>query len=304
MRARARASSRFAFTLVELLVVIAVISLLIALIVPATRHALALARGSKSLSHLRQLAAGMSLYAAEQKGFLPAGAYPAPPTPRIRWADAIWPYMGMVEMYLSPQLNTGDLSRMLTPFAHDATRTFGGYGYNYQYLGNGRHVTSWTAPYNAPFHAKIGSMLRAPASTVLLGDTDGTKAEQIDNASGQTMASPWSSNGVYIIDPPLASRAYGSLGSRRAEGGPTAARNYGYQGGGDGVLKGEGGAQRSSPGDPLCRATPSPRSLGRVNVVFLDSHAEAMEPGSLDDFDGDGNADNGWWNGLGRADVR
>ena len=74
MRARARTSSRFAFTLAELLVVIAVISLLIALIVPATRHALALARGSKSLSHLRQLAAGMSLYAAEQKGFLPAGA--------------------------------------------------------------------------------------------------------------------------------------------------------------------------------------------------------------------------------------
>jgi hypothetical protein len=24
----------------------------------------------------------------------------------------------------------------------------------------------------------------------------------------------------------------------------------------------------------------------------------------LDDFDGDGNVDNGWWNGLGRVDVR
>ena len=226
MRARAPASSRFAFTLVELLVVIAVISLLIAIIVPATRHALALARGSKSLSHLRQLAAGMSLYAAEQKGFLPAGAYPAPPTPRIRWADAIWPYMGMVEMYLSPQLNTGDLSRMLTPFAHDATRTFGGYGYNYQYLGNGRHVTSWTAPYNAPFHAKIGSMLRAPASTVLLGDTDGTKAEQIDNASGQTMASPWSSQplaGPTAVEPGAdAGWAPGCLPLRGGRAGPDA----------------------------------------------------------------------------------
>ena len=296
--------SRRAFTLAELLIVIAVIVLLLALSIPAAGHVLTLARGAKSVSQLRQLAAGMSLYAADQKGFLPAGAYPAPPTPRIRWADAIWPYMGVVEMYLSPQLNTGDLSRMLTPFAHDPTRSFGGYGYNYQYLGNGRHAAAWAAPYNTPFHARIGSMLRAPASTLLLSDTDGTKAEQIDNASGQTMDSPWSSNGVYIIDPPLASRSLGSLGSRRTEGGPTSARNYGYQGGGDGVLKGEAGATRSSPGDPLCRATPSPRCRGKVNAVFLDSHAEAMDPGALDDFDGDGNVDNGWWNGLGRVDVR
>jgi hypothetical protein len=70
------------------------------------------------------------------------------------------------------------------------------------------------------------------------------------------------------------------------------------------VLKGEAGATRSSPGDPLCRATPSPRSRGKINAVFLDSHAEAMDPGALDDFDGDGNVDNGWWNGLGRVDVR
>ncbi len=304
MRGRVGASSRFAFTLAELLVVIAVIILLLALSIPAAGHVLTLARGAKSISQLRQLAAGVSLYSAEQKGFLPAGVYPAPPTPRIRWADAIWPYMGTEEMYISPQLNTGDLSRMLTPFAHDPTRTFGGYGYNYQYLGNGRHETGWTAPFNAPFHARIGSSLRAPASTVLLSDTDGTKAVQIDNAGGQTMDSPWSEKGVFIIDPPLASRSCGSRGSRRADGGPTSARNYGYQGGGDGVLKGEGGAERSSPGDPVCRATPSPRSLGRVNAVFLDAHAEVMDPGVLDDFDGDGNVDNGWWNGLGRADVR
>jgi prepilin-type N-terminal cleavage/methylation domain-containing protein/prepilin-type processing-associated H-X9-DG protein len=293
-----------AFTLVELLAVIAIITLLTALLIPVTRQALALARGGRSLSNLRQLAMGVELYATDNMGFLPAGAYPAPPTPRIRWTDAIWPYMSMREMYLSPQLTSDEMARMLTPFAHDPNMTCGGYGYNYQYLGNGRHVSAWSAPYNAPFHARIGSMIKSPANTLAIADTHGAKAEQIDNASGQTMDSPWSKNGVYTIDPPLASRDLGSRGARRADGGPSGSGNYGYQGGADGVLKGEGGATRSTPGDPVCRATPAARNLGKVNAVWFDGHAEASTPGSLDDSDGDGSVDNGLWNGLGRADRR
>jgi prepilin-type N-terminal cleavage/methylation domain-containing protein/prepilin-type processing-associated H-X9-DG protein len=293
-----------AFTLVELLAVIAVIGLLVALLIPATRQALALARGGKSLSNLRQLAMGVELYATDNRGFLPAGAYPSPPTPRIRWTDAIWPYLSMREMYLSPQLTGDEMARMLTPFAHDPNMTCGGYGYNYHYLGNGRQVTTWSAPFNAPFHARIGSMIAAPASTLAIADTNGAKAEQIDNASGQTMDSPWTKNGVYVIDPPLASRDLGSRGARRADGGPSGSRNYGYQGGGDGVLKGEGGAARSTPGDPVCRATPAARNLGKVNAVWFDGHAETSTQAALDDSDGDGSVDNGFWNGLGRADRR
>ena len=195
---------RIGFTLVELLVVIVIVVLLAALLVPSARHVLTLARGGRSLSNLRQLSTGVQLYSTENRGYLPAGAYPAPPTPRIRWTDAIWPYLSTREVYLSPQLTGEDMKRMLTPFAHDPNMTCGGYGYNYQYLGNGRHVSTWSAPYDAPFHARIGSAIQAPASTLLIADTDGTKAEQIDNASGQTMESPWSKNGVYTIDPPLA----------------------------------------------------------------------------------------------------
>ena len=295
---------RRAFTLVELLAVIAIIGLLAALLVPTVRHALTISRGGKSLGNLRQLAMGVALYATDNRGFLPAGAYPAPPTPRIRWTDAIWPYMSMREMYLSPQLTSDEMARMLTPFAHDPNMTCGGYGYNYQYLGNGRHVAAWSEPYNVPFHARVGSAIQAPANTLLISDTEGAKAEQIDNASGQTMDSPWSKNGVYAIDPPLASKDLGSRGARRADGGPSGSRNYGYQGGADGVLKGEGGATQSTPGNAVCRATPAARNLGKVNAVWFDGHAEASTPMSLDDFDGDGSVDNGFWNGLGRADRR
>lgn len=205
---------RRAFTLVELLTVIAIIGVLVALLVPTVRHALAPARGGKSLRNLRQLAMGVELYATDNKGFLPAGAYPAPPTPRVRWTDAIWPYMSMREMYLSPQLSGEEMQRMLTPFAHDPNMTCGGYGYNDQYLGNGRHVATWSEPYKVPFHARVGSAIQSPANMLLISDTEGAKAEQIDNAGGQTMASPWSKRGVYTIDPPLASKDLGSRGAR------------------------------------------------------------------------------------------
>ena len=165
-----------AFTLIELLVVIVIIALLIAILVPTVQSTLATARSNKSLGNLRQLAMGISLYTLDQKGYLPAGGYPAPPTPRIRWADSIWPYMTTREMYLSPQLDSSDLARMVTPFAHDTTMTFGGYGYNYQYLGNGRHVATWSAPYNVPFLARISS-IQSPSNTITLCDAEGTKAE-------------------------------------------------------------------------------------------------------------------------------
>ena len=292
------------FTITELLVVIAILVALIAMLLPATRHAMTSFRTGRSLANLRQLGTAIPLYAADNRGFLPAGAYPAPPTPRIRWADAIWPYMSSREIFLSPQLTAEDMQRMLTPFAHNASLTFGGYGYNYQYLGNGRHTKGWSSPYDVPFHARLGSAIADASHTVAVGDSDGCKAEQIDNASGQSMQSPWSKNGVYTLDPPLASKDLGSKGARRADGPPSGSRNYGYQGGGDGTLVGEGGAARSTPGDPMCRATPSPRNLGKVAIVFCDGHAETMLPAELDDRDGDGNVDNGWWNGLGRTNVR
>jgi hypothetical protein len=41
-----------------------------------------------------------------------------------------------------------------------------------------------------------------------------------------------------------------------------------------------------------------------VNAVFCDGHTETLPLAELDDSDGDGNVDNGLWNGQGRANVR
>ncbi|MDR1282158.1 MAG: DUF1559 domain-containing protein [Opitutaceae bacterium] len=72
-----------AFTLVELLTVIAIIGILAAIIIPTVGKVRESARSAQCLSNLRQLALGANLYAEDNKGMTPPLFY--------TWYDAIWP---------------------------------------------------------------------------------------------------------------------------------------------------------------------------------------------------------------------
>ena len=65
-----------AFTLVELLLVIAVILILLALLMPALETMLAHARSVKCINNLRQLGQAWRWYSQDQNGFLPAYGWP------------------------------------------------------------------------------------------------------------------------------------------------------------------------------------------------------------------------------------
>jgi prepilin-type N-terminal cleavage/methylation domain-containing protein/prepilin-type processing-associated H-X9-DG protein len=278
----AAGKDRPAFTLIELLVVIAIIAILAGLMLPALSQAKVKANSIASLSNLRQLGIGIRLYYDDQDGRFPGHSLLAVAgQARVRWADLIFPYLQTPQVYLSPLLSAEEGPLMNKPFAHTAsggvelagvTRYYGGYGYNYQYLGNTRQPGGVR-----PFHASDTSIARADR-TVVLGDTKGTRQG--------SAASPYGvgGSGVYVLDPPLGSVAMGSQGSRKSSATPGSGNAY-YEGGSD--------------GSELHRATPSDRNGGRVNVVMVDGHAEALRP---DDLDGrrigtGGQPNNAWWNG-------
>lgn len=274
-----------AFTLVELLVVIGIIAVLMSILLPAVSAARTVAAATASLSNLRQLGIGLSLYRSENKGFYPVHGMEGT-TPKLRWADYLFPYMRNSEVYMSPLLTQEEREfRMRKEFAHTCdpatgatipgrTIFYGGYGYNYQYLGNGRRPGGIP-----PFHAN-DRMIKAASQTIAIADTNGSK-------DGGT---EFTKEGVYCVDPPRQSIELGSQGSRKKSANPMEAGNYSYRGGDD--------------GDPTRRATPAERNRDKVNVLFCDGHAEPMTLRQMDDFNGDGVADNGYWNGKANASLR
>lgn len=74
-----RAGACRAFTLVELLVVVAIIALLIAVLLPSLSHARETAKFTVCGTNLRQIGLAIVIYADENRGFIPRGPDPADP---------------------------------------------------------------------------------------------------------------------------------------------------------------------------------------------------------------------------------
>jgi prepilin-type N-terminal cleavage/methylation domain-containing protein/prepilin-type processing-associated H-X9-DG protein len=181
--------SRRGFTLIELLVVIAIIAILAAILFPVFASARAKARQATSISNLRQLGLAVSMYVQDYDAY-PTHSSPSNLSPRTRWPDTIFPYVRNEAMFRSPGAPEG---AFLKSFAHNPRMFYGGYGYNYQYLGNTRF----------PFVA-VDADIERPADTIAIADTDGSSFDAgVRNA------------GNYVIDPPLPS----ARGSRPANPG-------------------------------------------------------------------------------------
>lgn len=101
-RARDSRARRCGFTLIELMVVLAIIAVLVSLIVPAVQQARESARRIQCRNHLRQLALALHNY-HDAKQILPAGAYlrgPSFPTETgWGWGAMVLPYLDQASLY-------------------------------------------------------------------------------------------------------------------------------------------------------------------------------------------------------------
>lgn len=89
------ASRRRAFTLIELLTVIAIIGILAAIIIPVTAKVRESARRTDCASNLRQIGSALFLYAADNGNKLPPVSTVWPPNSGdTSWGRAIWNYAG------------------------------------------------------------------------------------------------------------------------------------------------------------------------------------------------------------------
>lgn len=250
---------RHAFTLIELLVVIAIIAILAAILFPVFAQVREKARLTSCVSNLKQVGLAITMYATDHEAY-PFHSSPSNQNPRTRWPDYLVPYTKNEQVFLCPSAPV-DLFRKA--WTHAPARFYGGYGYNFQYLGNSRF----------PFVASDAAV-QAPAQTVVVADTLGCGYDAgIRNV------------GNYVIDPPLPS----TRGSHPATPGD------GFYGD---ASKGECG------GAWACRGVPAERHHGLISVAFCDGHARTMKLNRLDDFNADGQSDNGYWNGMGDAQIR
>lgn len=92
------------FTLVELLIVIAVISILAAMLLPAINTAREKAQQTKCLSNLKQLGLSIMLFLQDNEDRFPSqGSTPDPVT--IQWDEQLYPYYGNVSLLKCPKDN-------------------------------------------------------------------------------------------------------------------------------------------------------------------------------------------------------
>lgn len=186
---------RSAFTLVELLVVVAVIGLLVSVLLPSLAAARQSARTTVCSTNLRQIAIGWTIYADQNNGAIVPGRTGRFSDPALnvqwvgngyQWRPRWYVRMGAETGFYPFQQPSPDPAEDNTKLI-DGSKVFicpeaserinnrnVGYGYNYQFLGNTRFRGGQAGNGFIRFPVRIESI--AAAATVMAADALGTAA--------------------------------------------------------------------------------------------------------------------------------
>ena len=103
-------SSLRGFTLVELLVVVAIIATLIGLLLPAVQSARSAARRTQCASNMRQVALGVITYADAHRGRFPSRTHTEDASRQLHWIQQLAPFVESVDVIrLCPDDPLGNL---------------------------------------------------------------------------------------------------------------------------------------------------------------------------------------------------
>lgn len=258
---------RCAFTLLELLVVVAIVAILAGILLPALSRSRVRAKTTVCSSRLRTLGQGVAMYANEYEDKLLPGRMPKIDDEHwqidieggVKYRPTFIAIMGSqigVPPFADPKPRRDELDRdgergdrqnyvneayVCPEVASWTDERNGCYGYNYQFLGNARlrdeadqrSFKNWPRTY---------SRVRSPGKTVAVGDSMGTAAafkpterEGYDN-NGRGVSAR--GNEGFNLDPPALDVVEGEVAAHEEE----------------------------------ARSAADPRHIDKTNVLWLDGH--------------------------------
>lgn len=181
------ASSRGAFTLIELLFVVAIVALLIGLLIPLVGSVRTNARSETCLSNLRQVGVAYGLYTQDNDDLYPAAMDPIDYVDQDGLTQSSWIWMGrgmraMLTPYLAEEPTDQRDSVLLCPADRDELlgdprfeRT--SYAYSLAFYHSPEQLESMTTPASttirpkAPVGQRVGSVA-FPGAKILSGEWD------------------------------------------------------------------------------------------------------------------------------------
>jgi prepilin-type processing-associated H-X9-DG protein/prepilin-type N-terminal cleavage/methylation domain-containing protein len=259
---KSKSTPRKAFTLVELLVVIGIISVLISILLPTLAKVRQQAAATKCAANLRGLAQAWQMYGQSNKDYSPPGRMPYRSQTgdiwsvgneeayRPRWYELLG---AMVKKYAISKPFTQETDSwqvesewFICPTVPDWTNSRNyAFGYNYQFLGNTQLKATGTGFVNYP----VKQGLIKAGDTVMAADSAGTAArlptaQRKGNYADGTRDPDALGNKGWALDPPRL-----TPDSDYADG------------------RASGDARRSGP---------DARHGGKVNVAFCDGSVRRM----------------------------